>query len=240
MRPIPAVFALLLTVLCAPACAASFDCKAAAGKIETMICADPGVSQQDSQLAAAYAQLKKQTGDEKAETAVQLAWLKARNTCADRACVQRTYATRIAELQARSANTSPLVGFWKKEYACDPVTDFRADRCKEGDRDVFVLAIQVQGDHVCITHLATAQLGNRIDASDDMAMSMTGKASGNGATVAFTSSWGGTGTAVLRRDANVLRWQVRSHDAGESWIPPEETLTRMPAGQYDKLPACHA
>jgi uncharacterized protein len=235
---------LILTVLLGlsitPARAASFDCKLAHGKIETMICADRAVSAFDEQLAAAYAHIRKTSGDEKAEKLLQLAWLKLRNSCEDMACLQRAYAMRIAELQARSASASPLVGIWKKEYACDRLSGIYAERCKQGERDMFKLAIVVNGDRVCILHVVWANMGNRIDEVEDDQASMTGKVSGKMATVRFLSTWGGTGTAILRADGNTLHWKVSAKDNGESWIPDEEVLVRVPAGPVDRMPKCES
>jgi hypothetical protein len=103
---------------------------------------------------------------------------------------------------------------------------------------VFQLAVRVSGDHVCIIHMATSGLGNRVDEVEDLDPSMTGKVNGSGATVRFSSTWGGTGTAVLRVEGNALHWKVGAKDNGESLIPDEEVLTRMPAGPYDRLPEC--
>lgn len=240
MRFLPLLLTLVLGTCASFAQAASFDCKAAAGKIETMICANKEVSALDDQLATAYGRLPQRAHDEKGEKAMQLAWLRTRNACPDLACLSQSYAARIAELQARSASASALVGFWKKEYSCADATDMYQELCKQGVRDEFVLSIQVRGDHVCVIHLATAQMGNRVDEVDGLAPSMTGKAGANAATVHYASNWGGTGTATLRVDGNLLRWKVTAKDGGETWIPQEETLTRVPAAQRSRLPACGA
>ena len=229
---------LFLMSIGTTASAASFDCKLARGRIDTMICADSVLSSLDEQLAAAYAPFQTGANGGNSEKDIQLAWLKTRNTCADRACVQRSYESRIAELRARAGGTAPFVGFWKKEYACDQATGTYRDMCMGGARDVFELAIAVNGDHVCIIHMATAQLGNRVDEADGLAPSMTGKVDGTGATVRFHSSFGGTGTALLRVEGNVLRWKVSAKDDEESWIPDEAVLSRVPAGASDRTPEC--
>lgn len=229
---------MLLSFMGTAASAASFDCKLAHRGVETLICADSAVSHLDEQLASIYAQFRKSSGDEKAEKAMQLAWLKTRDTCEDLACVRRIYENRIDELRARSGKASPFVGFWKKEFSCAGATEPFAERCKQGERDVFELAIQVNGDHVCILHMATAQLGNRVDEVEDLKPSMQGEANGKVATVRFRSAWGGTGAAALRVDGNALHWSVSAKDGGESWIPGEAVLQRIPAGPYDRMPEC--
>lgn len=218
--------------------AASFDCKLAQGKVETMICADSGVSKLDEQLDAVYTQVRKTSSDARAEKAMQLAWLKGRNTCAELACIQRAYASRIAELRARSASVSPLVGIWEKEYSCDQLSGVYEERCKQGERDKFQLSIVVNGGRVCALHVVWANAGNRIDEVEDVQPSMTGTTDGKVATVRFRSTWGGTGTAILSAHGNVLHWKVNAKDNGESWIPDEAVLQRTPAAPDDRMPEC--
>lgn len=203
-----------------------------------MICADGGLSRLDDQLGAVYAQVHAGAADGKAEKALQLSWLRTRNACADAACLARAYATRIAELRARAAGASPLVGLWKKEYGCEGASGIYEDRCKQGERDVLMLAIQVSGSHVCITHMATSGLGNRVDEVEDLRPSMTGEQNGKVATVRFHSTWGGTGSATLRVEGNTLHWKVSAKDDGQSLIADEEVLSRVAAGPYDSLPDC--
>jgi len=49
----------LVSPLAGPATAASFDCGKARTKVEKLICADPQLSRQDSELAATYAEAQK-------------------------------------------------------------------------------------------------------------------------------------------------------------------------------------
>jgi uncharacterized protein len=218
--------------------AASFDCKLAHGKVEPMICADSGISKLDEQLDAAYAQVRKASGDERAEKTMQLAWLRTRNTCTELACLQRAYRSRLAELHARAASDSPLVGIWRKELSCAQLSGLYAEKCKQGERDKFQLSIVVNGDHVCGLHVVWANMGNRVDEVEDLEPSMTGKADGKAAKVHFSSTWGGTGTAILRVEGNALHWIVSAKDQGESWIPDEAVLQRIPADPYDRMPEC--
>lgn len=228
----------VLALGCAAAHAAGFDCRRAQGRVERVICADGGLSRLDDRLGAVYARVLAGAADAKAEKTLQLSWLRRRNACADAACLARAYDTRIAELQARSAGASPLVGFWKKEYGCEGASGIYEDRCRQGERDVFQLAIQVSGAHVCITHMATSGLGNRVDEVEDLRPSMTGELNGKVATVRFHSTWGGTGSATLRVEGNTLHWKVGAKDDGQSLIADEEVLARVGAGPHDSLPDC--
>ncbi len=96
-----AFLTLLLSLVATSATAASFDCKLAQSKVEKMICVDNGLSTLDDQLDAIYLQIRKSVPDDQMEKATQRAWLKARDTCADMACLRRSYTARIAELRAR-------------------------------------------------------------------------------------------------------------------------------------------
>ena len=102
------LFTLLAGLIGATAGAASFDCKLARSKVETMICADSAISRLDEQLGIAYARTLKASGDAQAEKSTQLAWLEARNACADLACLRQAYESRAAELQTKPAGASPI------------------------------------------------------------------------------------------------------------------------------------
>ncbi|RZA16819.1 MAG: DUF1311 domain-containing protein, partial [Proteobacteria bacterium] len=180
-----AFFALLLSFVVAPANGASFDCRRAQSKLESMICADSDISKLDEQLNFAYTHVRTMSRDDKTEIAMQRSWLKARNTCADRVCLQRMYTSRIAEMRARSASNSPLVGIWEKAFYCEQLSGIYEERCKQGERDKFQLSIVVEGSHVCALHVVWANMGNRVDEMEGVQPSMTGKTDGDTATVSF-------------------------------------------------------
>lgn len=145
---------------------------------------------------------------------------------------------RPAEVRTASPGASPIAGVWQKVYSCERATGVYEDRCRRGDRDVFQLWITVSGDRICIDHLATGRLGNRVDQTQTLEPSMNGTADGASATVRFVSAWEGTGTASLRVQGNTLYWKVDTKDQGESWIPDEAVLSRAPAGAHGRMPAC--
>lgn len=101
----------------------SFDCtKVDAGSIEAMVCKDAGLSQLDNNLAEVYSQALEKAKNEQPPTlkAMQRGWVKGRNECwkseDKRACIEASYQTRIAELQAQYRlvdMTGPVF------YACD-------------------------------------------------------------------------------------------------------------------------
>jgi len=66
--PIPKIFlsillSFLVSLASSNAYTASFNCKAAAGMVETTICSDSTLSTLDEQLGAVYAQMHKTTTD---------------------------------------------------------------------------------------------------------------------------------------------------------------------------------
>ncbi|ABK46357.1 conserved hypothetical protein [Shewanella sp. ANA-3] len=117
---------LLAVALSVPAMAAekpSFDCgKVQAGSIEELVCQDAGLTKLDQQLAEVYAQAADKAKNEQPPMlkAMQRGWVKGRNECwkseDKRACVESSYQTRIAELQAQYRlveMTGPIF------YVCD-------------------------------------------------------------------------------------------------------------------------
>lgn len=108
---------LCLALLCTGSAYAqgpSYDCTAARGIIETLICQDPGLAALDRQMAEVYAAAERKASNEfplvlKPE---QRNWTKTRNGCwttdERRDCVSSAYRLRIAELQARYRLIEPL------------------------------------------------------------------------------------------------------------------------------------
>jgi uncharacterized protein YecT (DUF1311 family) len=77
----------------------SFSCAAAINQAERVICADPGLSALDAQIAALYRRAKANAADEGGTLASeQSAWLYQRNRCADAGCIRESYAERRAEI----------------------------------------------------------------------------------------------------------------------------------------------
>ncbi len=93
----------LTAIPASPARAASFDCARAKAPDERAICADLALNDQDVRLALLY-ELDGHflpMGGRGAMMDDQVAWLRRRHACgADRACLSRLYAARIATLRA--------------------------------------------------------------------------------------------------------------------------------------------
>ena len=216
--------------------AASFNCESARSQVETMICADQRLSALDEKLSAAYANVRKPPRDEKAEKAMQVAWLSARNRCTDAGCLRNAYEARIAELQARYVN--PLAGIWLKSFPCYHANAVPPAVCSQEEQDGFYLAIRIEGDRLCAAHSVSTHAGGHVYNSEDRNPSIIGRVKGKDAKIRFESSFGGTGTATLRVNGDMLHWEITTQDGGEHWLPHEAELHRIPAGPSDQMPAC--
>jgi len=98
MKRCPILILLGGLMLSLPSHAATFDCGKAQSKVEKMICADADLSRLDEELAAAY---KTALQDKKRDDSIrqtQMQWVTKRNSCADAACVKRTYEARLQGL----------------------------------------------------------------------------------------------------------------------------------------------
>ncbi|MDD5366464.1 MAG: lysozyme inhibitor LprI family protein [Gallionellaceae bacterium] len=97
-----AIYILVIAITLAlptHALAASFDCNRASSAVETMICADPRLSELDELLAGAYREVL--SGEHPEETKhAQRSWIQERNQCADAQCVKAAYQERLAALSS--------------------------------------------------------------------------------------------------------------------------------------------
>jgi uncharacterized protein YecT (DUF1311 family) len=82
------------------ALANSFDCSKLLSVQAQLICGDAELSRVDKALTEIYDQKLKRSANKARLRADQRAWLRdSRNTCADKACLLRSYQTRIDELK---------------------------------------------------------------------------------------------------------------------------------------------
>lgn len=117
-----------LAALCSMAIAAgalaqgpSFDCgRVKSGGIEARVCGDADLAALDRRLAEVYAQAVAKAKQPAALKAEQRGWIKGRDDCwkndDERACVDREYRRRIAELQARHRLVAAIGPI---SYVCD-------------------------------------------------------------------------------------------------------------------------
>lgn len=103
------LFVVLPLLLAATSQATSFDCEKAATKVEKIICADLELSKLDEELAKTYQNAKKVESQSEIIKSTQKFWLKERNHCGDAACVKQAYASRLQNLGALVAGSSPQV-----------------------------------------------------------------------------------------------------------------------------------
>lgn len=86
---------VLSLFLVSTAQAASFDCTKATTKVEKMICEDSKLSALDSDMDAAYRQTKSDLHVAPWFEDQQRLWLKHRNACGERACLENSYRQRL-------------------------------------------------------------------------------------------------------------------------------------------------
>ncbi|MGV3495136.1 MAG: lysozyme inhibitor LprI family protein, partial [Ramlibacter sp.] len=85
----------------------SFDCDLARSTTERLICADDDLARQDRELGRLFQRAKQAAPDPRAfQRQSDAAWQRREDTCRDRACLQRWYAQRRAELSASLATPS--------------------------------------------------------------------------------------------------------------------------------------
>ena len=95
----------------APRVSPSFDCRAARLKNEKLICGDAELSQLDRDLGRLYAQAKAAAPDRAAfQRQSDRAWARREAECSDKACLERWYAERRAQLQADLAGRRQATG----------------------------------------------------------------------------------------------------------------------------------
>lgn len=231
--------------------AASFNCAKANAPVEIAICTDTELSDLDSLLSAEVkSTFVREHEQRQSLLATQRAWLHMRDqkcsTTGDgtpearmRAvnCLSLVYAERIAELEPTQSDiVGSFDGRWSVTFPCNLTKDACAGRS-----DVFSLDLWSNGSRLCGNHLATANLGNRVDENDGSLPSIVGTINGPSATIAFKSSWGGAGRAKVTRIGNRLFWQVIDQDNAGNWFPGEEILTKQPQpGNDGRAKSCDA
>lgn len=121
---------------------------------------------------------------------------------------------------------SPFNGRWRIDYSCKQATGLYADRCAAGDRDHLEVNLAVQGQKLCGTGSATAQLENR---EGDAAI--VGTFRGERAQVKWDILGAhGHGEFELRGKSMVFRTGVATPDDNSGWSfppPPVILLTKV-------------
>lgn len=138
----------------------AYDCTAARGIVETLICQDPGLAALDRHMAEVYAAAERKAGNEfpsvlKPE---QRGWVKGRNECwksePRRDCISEAYRLRIAELQARYRLIEPTA---TASYLCPDKTEVVATYFATDPATL----IAERGDSVALMYQQPAASGAR-------------------------------------------------------------------------------
>ena len=126
---------------------------------------------------------------------------------------------------------SPFTGEWRIDYPCDQATGLYAERCAAGDRDFLQFELSVQGDRLCGTDVATAQLGNHADDGGEI----VGTWHGNVAHVSWVILGAhGVGTMTVHDGMLVFQRGPWKADDGAQWsFPPAETTMLKRIGEPD-------
>ncbi len=99
----------------------SFDCAAAKGDVEKLVCGDPALAALDRRLAEVHARAKAAPGADQARLAAEeRGWIKGRDECVKSVersrCVSEAYMTRTAQLQLDSGEVEVPEAM---SYDCD-------------------------------------------------------------------------------------------------------------------------
>lgn len=138
----------------------AYDCTAARGIVETLICHDPGLAALDRQMAEVYAAAERRASDEFPSVLKpgQRGWVRSRNECwkseSRRDCVGESYRLRIAELQARYRLIEPVA---TATYVCPDKSEIGA--AYFGTDPATLVA--VRGDSVSLMYQQPSASGTR-------------------------------------------------------------------------------
>jgi len=117
--------------------AASFDCAKASTLVENVICSDSEISTLDETLSSSYRDALADANHANNIKIDQRNWLKKRNSCKDKACLQGMYEQRINDL----ASVNPLpkkVGDCVDSSIAEKVTRFEGAVAGEAGGEVAV------------------------------------------------------------------------------------------------------
>jgi uncharacterized protein YecT (DUF1311 family) len=134
---------LLSTLIPATGYPASFDCKKAKSEVEKMICTDPEISKLDDQLTALYMSALASASNEDDRGGIkrkQRNWLRSRDTCRDRNCVQARYEQQIRSVTVKVGN-APTAR--EEDRRRDPYAEFYSLARRASYRLVYSAA------HIC-------------------------------------------------------------------------------------------
>ncbi|WP_333699036.1 lysozyme inhibitor LprI family protein [Rivihabitans pingtungensis] len=95
------VIAAVLTLATPLSYAASFDCQKASSSVEKAICSNPTLGKLDEALAENYRYMMASNigdGARKDLRQTQRAWVAKRNKCADGACIEAAYRSRVDDV----------------------------------------------------------------------------------------------------------------------------------------------
>lgn len=135
-----------------------------------------------------------------------------------------------------SAHTDAIEGVWKYIFSCAGATGIYHDRCADGERDYFSLAVSRFGTKFCGSFQETAQLGNHVDDGDLNDWNIIPM--GNDDYRIHFHLTGTVGEALVHVDGDKLYWRKvseRQHDEGQpsAWtMSPPGSIIMLRQGQH--------
>jgi len=157
--------------------------------------------------------------------------------------VMAAFTGQYAEAREVDVRAS-FAGDWSIVYSCENATGAYAERCRQGARDGFYLyKLTQEGRTLCGYHLATGQMGNRIDdgSLSGEGPSIHGTIRGKTAEVEFRSGrTGEVGRGTLTRNGDTLVWHVTRplKTAEQNWIPSDAVLQKSASKGPPYLRGC--
>ncbi len=130
-----------------------------------------------------------------------------------------------------SAAESPMAGTWEVKWKCAKAVN---PDCMP---DTFSIRLFIQGGKLCGTHSSIAKAGKKVDEIGGSKPTLSGQVVGATATVTFLSAFEGKGKATITLRGERLQWHIVEEE-GESWLPPDATLHRIPNSAWGSSLRC--
>jgi hypothetical protein len=120
-----------------------------------------------------------------------------------------------------NAVAAPMDGSWRADAPSCNAEELRREAPTLAC-DSFTLTLWSAGHKLCGELKSTGSYTRKVDDSD-----ISGSIKGNTASVRFQSSWGGSGTAVIRVAGKRLYWHIMGEPVGENYVWNDAVLLKQ-------------
>lgn len=183
---LPSLAAVTALLAASPAAlqGASFDCGKATSRVDRIICSSDTLSHLDESLAEEYRSALARSADAGRIKSEQRAWIKSRNGCADAACFEQAYRSRLDALRPvpPRASPAPALEGATRPYQPYPGEGDAAVSQNENGEQLYVTAATILGyDHDRLFtskgdfFWAPSMPARRVDAMSSMAEGLQGR-----------------------------------------------------------------